>query len=124
MKLVRASDECVVWWHLDAPLGAILNSPRFLPWVSGDYIDVARRRCAIATWLIAPAKGVPVCVGAWTRGRIPGLLNIAPSGAAFYVDYQINDGDGKDVDLKAHDGFVGVVYPGLRGLKAHLPGAS
>jgi hypothetical protein len=31
---------------------------------------------------------------------------------------------GKGVDLKAHDGCVGVVYPGLRGLKAHLPGAS
>jgi hypothetical protein len=30
----------------------------------------------------------------------------------------------KGVDLKAHDGCVGVVYPGLRGLMAHLPGAS
>jgi hypothetical protein len=35
-----------------------------------------------------------------------------------------NDVDGKGVDLKAHDGCVGVVYPGLRGLNAHLPGAS
>jgi hypothetical protein len=78
------SDVVYVDGGLDAPLGAILNSPRFLPWVSGDYIDVARRRCAIADWDIAPAKGVLSLVDIFTRGRIPGLLTVVPSGTFFH----------------------------------------
>jgi hypothetical protein len=39
----------------------------------------------MAAWFIAPAKGVLFLMVISTRGRIPGLLNLAPSGAAFYL---------------------------------------
>jgi hypothetical protein len=42
----------------------------------------------MAAWFIAPAKGVLFLMVISTRGRIPGLLNLAPSGAAFLFGNQ------------------------------------